>query len=123
MGNIGGGEILLVLLVALMVLGPTKLPEAMRQVGRAVGEVKRLSNSFQTELKAATDFNDDAIETRAREAGRVATDSSSPAAAVSTTSPLTPGAGRPRQTGGTDDGDTPDPGLDDGETPDPPSGE
>ncbi len=104
MGNIGGGEILLVLLVALIVLGPTKLPEAMRQLGRAVGEVKRMSNSFQSELKAATEFNDDAVEARARQAGAEATAAAKPAA-VSMTSPLSPpSSDRPRQIGGTDDG-------------------
>lgn len=43
----------MILLVALLVLGPTKLPEAARQVGRAMAEVKRLSSGFQTELRDA----------------------------------------------------------------------
>jgi TatA/E family protein of Tat protein translocase len=37
MGNIGGGEILIVLLAALIFLGPSKLPEAARQIGKAMG--------------------------------------------------------------------------------------
>ena len=51
--NIGAGEILLILLVALIVLGPDKLPGAARQVGRTVGELRRLSTGFQAELKDA----------------------------------------------------------------------
>ncbi|NIR34626.1 MAG: twin-arginine translocase TatA/TatE family subunit, partial [Actinobacteria bacterium] len=47
MGNLGGMELLVILLVALIVLGPTKLPEAARQVGKAVNELRRLSSGFQ----------------------------------------------------------------------------
>ena len=53
MFNIGGGELLIILLVALVVLGPTKLPEAARQVGKMVGEFKKVSSSFQTEVREA----------------------------------------------------------------------
>ena len=53
MGNIGGGEILVIMLVALLVLGPSKLPDAARQVGRAVAEFRKVSGGFQRELRAA----------------------------------------------------------------------
>ncbi|MEM9465747.1 MAG: twin-arginine translocase TatA/TatE family subunit [Actinomycetota bacterium] len=53
MGNLGGGEILVILFVALIVLGPNKLPEAARQVGRAVNEVRRISGGFQREMREA----------------------------------------------------------------------
>lgn len=53
MGNLGGMEIVVILLVALIVLGPTKLPEAARQVGKAVTEVRRISSGFQRELREA----------------------------------------------------------------------
>ena len=33
MFNLGGGEMLVILLLALIVLGPERLPEAARQVG------------------------------------------------------------------------------------------
>lgn len=55
MPNVGGGEILLVLLVALMVLGPAKLPAAIRQVGRVVGEIRRVGAGFQQELREAAE--------------------------------------------------------------------
>ena len=55
MGNLGGGEILVILVVALLVLGPTRLPTAARQVGNAIGELRRLSSGFQNEMKAAMD--------------------------------------------------------------------
>jgi len=55
MFNIGGGELLIIFLVALVVLGPTKLPEAARQVGKVMGEFRRMSAGFQNELKSAMD--------------------------------------------------------------------
>ncbi len=51
--NMGPAELLLILVVALLVLGPTKLPEAARQAGRALSEARRLSSGFQSELRDA----------------------------------------------------------------------
>jgi Tat protein translocase TatB subunit len=51
--NVGSPELLVILLVALIVLGPNKLPEVARQVGRAMGEIRRLSAGFQAELRDA----------------------------------------------------------------------
>jgi sec-independent protein translocase protein TatB len=53
--NVGGGEILVILVVALIVLGPTQLPKAARQVGQAMTELKRISSGFQQELTHALD--------------------------------------------------------------------
>ena len=38
--NLGPGEILLILAIALVVLGPKKLPEAGRSLGRGLREFK-----------------------------------------------------------------------------------
>lgn len=51
--NVGPPELLLILLIALLVLGPSKLPEAARQVGRAMAELRRLSSGFQAEMRDA----------------------------------------------------------------------
>ena len=53
MFNVGTPELLVILLVALLVLGPTKLPDAARQVGKFIGEMRRMSTGFQTELRDA----------------------------------------------------------------------
>ena len=53
MFNVGGPEVLIILVVALVVLGPTKLPEAARQVGKAMAEFRRVSSGFQAELRDA----------------------------------------------------------------------
>ncbi|HSH22674.1 MAG TPA: Sec-independent protein translocase protein TatB, partial [Acidimicrobiales bacterium] len=51
--NIGPAEMLVVLVIALLVLGPNKLPDAARQVGRAIGELRRMSSGFQAEMRDA----------------------------------------------------------------------
>ena len=55
MFNVGGGEIFVILLVALIVLGPQRLPGAMRQAGQFMGELRKMSTGFQQELKNAFD--------------------------------------------------------------------
>ncbi|HEY7070930.1 MAG TPA: Sec-independent protein translocase protein TatB [Acidimicrobiales bacterium] len=69
MFNVGGGELLVIMLLALIVLGPQKLPGAVRQAGRVMGEVRRISSGFQQELKDAFDHEDDVVDlpTRRRE--------------------------------------------------------
>jgi Tat protein translocase TatB subunit len=51
--NLGTGELLVIFLVALIVLGPNKLPDAARQMGRAMAELRRLSSGFQDEMRSA----------------------------------------------------------------------
>ena len=41
MGNIGLGEILILVLVVLILFGPNKLPELGKSLGKAVGEFRR----------------------------------------------------------------------------------
>jgi sec-independent protein translocase protein TatB len=50
-----GSEIIFIVLLALVVLGPEKLPEVMRRVGRTYGEFKRMSSSFQDEFRSQID--------------------------------------------------------------------
>ena len=53
MGSLGPAEILVILVVALIVLGPERLPEAARKVGQFVGEMRRIGAGFQAELRDA----------------------------------------------------------------------
>jgi sec-independent protein translocase protein TatB len=55
MFNLSGSEIVFLLLLALIVLGPEKLPEAVRRFGKAYAEFKKMSTGFQSELKTALD--------------------------------------------------------------------
>jgi len=52
--NLQGSELIIILLLALVVLGPEKLPEAMRKLGEFYGQLKKMSSGFQQEFRAAT---------------------------------------------------------------------
>jgi len=67
---------MVILLMALIVLGPAKLPEAARTVGRFTAEVRRMSNGFRSEMKAAFDDAEEA-QARAKGAALVATSTES----------------------------------------------
>ena len=53
--NLSGSELVFLLLLALIVLGPEKLPDAVRKFGKTYSEVRKMANGFQTELKNALD--------------------------------------------------------------------
>ena len=55
MFNVGTGELMVILLLVLIVLGPDKLPETARKIGNVMGELRRMSNGFQSEIRAAMD--------------------------------------------------------------------
>ena len=55
MFNFQGSEVIIILLLALVVLGPEKLPEAMRRLGRLYADLKKMSTGFQEEFRAAVD--------------------------------------------------------------------
>ncbi len=55
MFNLQGSEIIVILLLALVVLGPEKLPDAVRKFTQTYSELKKMSSGFQSELKSALD--------------------------------------------------------------------
>jgi sec-independent protein translocase protein TatB len=54
--GIGAEELILVLIVALLVLGPERLPKVARDVGRVVGDLRRTSDEFREEFLQADKF-------------------------------------------------------------------
>lgn len=50
MGPIGVPELIILLVVALIVFGPRKLPELGRSLGKSIGEFKRASNELRNTL-------------------------------------------------------------------------
>jgi sec-independent protein translocase protein TatB len=49
--DLGFSEMLFIFLLALIVLGPRRLPELARQLGRIMGDIKRASNDFQAQVQ------------------------------------------------------------------------
>jgi sec-independent protein translocase protein TatA len=53
--GIGMPELLVILVVALLVLGPKRLPEIARSLGKGMAEFRRASTEFQRTLTAAVE--------------------------------------------------------------------
>jgi len=94
MGNLGSGELLVILILGLLVLGPSRLGVVVQQVGRVIGQLRRMAGGFQEELRDLVE--DPSIEALARERGRRAT------------------GGLPSEDGSVDDGSVDDGSVDDG---------
>lgn len=50
MFGIGTGELLLLLVLALLVLGPERMPKLARDLGKTVGDLRRTSDELRTEF-------------------------------------------------------------------------
>lgn len=68
MFGIGSTELLVILVVALIILGPSKLPEMAKALGKAMGEFRRVS----TDVKRTIEMEAEQAEqkSRAEEAAR-----------------------------------------------------
>jgi sec-independent protein translocase protein TatB len=51
MFNVSGGEVIIILVLALVVLGPEKLPEVLRKAGKVYGDLRRMTTGFQEEFE------------------------------------------------------------------------
>jgi sec-independent protein translocase protein TatB len=52
MFDVGAGELLVILIVAVVVIGPKDLPLAMRTAGRWIGKMRRVSAHFRSGIDA-----------------------------------------------------------------------
>src|SRR5437868_4036446 len=58
MFGIGTGELLLLLLISLIVLGPERMPKLARDLGRAMAEFRRTSDELRSEFLNADKYID-----------------------------------------------------------------
>jgi len=58
MFGIGTGELLLLLVIALIVLGPEKMPKLARDLGRAMAEFRKTSDELRNEFLNADKYLD-----------------------------------------------------------------
>ena len=50
-GSLGMSELVIILVIALIVFGPRKLPELGRSLGKSIGEFKRASNELRSTIE------------------------------------------------------------------------
>ena len=60
-GNIGPWELVFILAIALIVVGPGKLPEVAKSMGKAVNEFKKSTSGVKKEFENAIKFDDPAV--------------------------------------------------------------
>jgi sec-independent protein translocase protein TatA len=62
MFGIGVPELLIILVIALVVIGPQKLPELARSLGKAMNEFKNAADDLQKNIKAESQKQETAAE-------------------------------------------------------------
>ena len=65
MPQIGWLEILAVVIIAILVLGPKEFPIALKKIGSYIGKLKNTFSSFQREISSVTnevDFDNDTVK-------------------------------------------------------------
>ena len=82
MFGIGAQELVLILVVALLVFGPKRLPDLARTLGRGLSEFRRASNDLRQNLRDAERLveNDDSAEDAAKPPAQSGEPSAAPAA-------------------------------------------
>jgi sec-independent protein translocase protein TatB len=96
-GSIGGPELLLILILALIVFGPRKLPEIGKSLGKMMVEFRRAGNDFKRTIEEEVDAEKLKAELQVPLlSARDLTTASDPVAAPPTDAPaLEPPAGSP----------------------------
>lgn len=85
-GSIGMPELVIILVIALIIFGPRKLPELGRSLGRSIGEFKKASNELRSTLEEEIRIEDE----RDSRAAMRAEQNSAMAAANITPTPVEP---------------------------------
>jgi Tat protein translocase TatB subunit len=79
-GTLGGPELFLIFVVALIVFGPRKLPEIGKSLGKMMAEFRRASNEFRSTIENEVEAE------KIRESMRIEPPKAAPPAASPTTS-------------------------------------
>jgi len=98
MFGIGMPELAVIMVIALIVLGPKRLPEVARNLGRAMAEFRRQSSEIMDELQSQARIDEDRERERrtaAVKAAPVPTPAANTVAATSTAPPPKPPTSTP----------------------------
>ena len=93
-GSIGMPELIIILVIALIIFGPRKLPELGRSLGKSINEFKKASNELRSTLEE--EISAEEQKDRARAAAPAPPPAAPPVESVSRTSTTTtvePGTG------------------------------
>ena len=94
-GTLGGPELFLIFVVALIVFGPRKLPEIGKSLGKMMSEFRRASNDFRSTIESEVESE------KIRESMRIEPPK---VEKVKKASPATPGTGSDHGEGATAEG-------------------
>ena len=90
-GSIGMPELIIILVIALIIFGPRKLPELGRSLGRSIGEFKRASNELRNTLEEEIRVEEQRDQREAIRAEQVsAVAAAAPPAPTTPSTPVTP---------------------------------
>jgi sec-independent protein translocase protein TatA len=92
-GSIGMPELIIILVIALIIFGPRKLPELGRSLGRSIGEFKKASNELRNTLEEEIrieEQRDQRAAIRAEQDSAVAAAASSTSASPAAATPAPP---------------------------------
>ncbi len=59
MSGVGSSELIILILIGLIVLGPRRLPQIANQLGSWIGQARRMTRSMRRQLEEELNFDDD----------------------------------------------------------------
>lgn len=60
--NLGGGEIVFILIMVVMLFGSSRIPEIARGLGKGIREVKNAANDIKSEINNSTNSQDSGLK-------------------------------------------------------------
>ena len=59
MSGIGGWEVIILVMIGLIVLGPKRLPQVANQIGTWIGQARRMTRAMKRQLEDELNFDED----------------------------------------------------------------